>query len=146
GMHDVTVRLTVNNANLDVPVTTATLECPFKTVANKSSQVKFSFRKNRTMTGVFNANKSAGSKSSKGESVTIKGVVTAEDGGAVNPNSDITIHIGNDTMTLPLAMLSNNAGVWQYNGSGVAGLQSFVLSNKVRSFTLGVGSSGIGLP
>jgi hypothetical protein len=95
---------------------------------------------------VFNANKSTGSKSSKGESVTIKGVVTAETGGGVNPNGDITIHIGNETMTLPVAMLSNNAGVWQYSGSGVAGLKTFVLSNKVRAFILGVTSSDLGLP
>jgi uncharacterized repeat protein (TIGR01451 family) len=145
GLHDVTVRLTINGANLDVPVTTAQLECPFKTTANKSSQLKFNFRKNRTITGAFNANKSTGSKSSKGESVTIKGVVTAEDGGSITPNDAITIRVGNDTITLPMAALSNKSGVWQYAGS-VAKLSKFTLSNKARSFTLGVVSSSIGLP
>ncbi|MGH8596741.1 MAG: hypothetical protein ACREXT_08800, partial [Gammaproteobacteria bacterium] len=146
GLTNVTVRLMISGADLEVPVTTAELECPFKSTANKSSQLKFNFRKNRTMTGAFNANKSTGSMSSKGQSVTIKGAVTAEDGETIDPNNDITIHIGDDTMNLPLAMLSNNAGVWKYNGTGVAGLKKFILSNKARSFTLGVGSSAIGLP
>ncbi len=146
GLHVVAVQLTINGANLDVPITTAEIECLFKTTANKASRLKFNFRKNRTMSGAFNANKTAGSKSSKGESVAIKGVATAEGGGAINPNGDITVHIGNVTLTLPLGMLTNTDGVWQYSGNGLAGLKKFVLSNKVRSFTLVATSSDIGLP
>ncbi len=140
------VRLTINGANLDVPVTVADIEAGFKTAAGKSSALKFNFRKNRTISGAFNANKTVGAVSNNGQSVAIKGVVTAEGGGAINPTGDITVHIGNDTITIPQAMLSNKNGVWQYAGSGVAGLKKFVLSNATRSFVLGVGSNNIGLP
>jgi uncharacterized repeat protein (TIGR01451 family) len=146
GVTVVKVRLTINGAALEVPVTVADIEAAFKTTAGKASALKFNFRKNRTISGAFNANKTTGAVSSKGQTLAIKGVVTAEGGGALNPTGDITVHIGNDTMVIPQAMLSNNNGVWQYAGSGVAGLKKFVLSNATRSFVLSVGSGNIGLP
>ena len=146
GLSIVTVRLTINGADLEVPITTAELECPFKTTANKASQLKFNFRKNRTLSGAFNANKTTGSVSSKAEVVTIKGAITAEGVNSITPNGDITIHAGNSVMTVPLAMLSNVNGVWQYNGTGVAGLKSFLLSNTVRAFKVSVASFDVGLP
>jgi hypothetical protein len=150
GSTAMTVRLTINGADLEVPVTTARLECPYRTKADKTTSLRFSFRRNRTLSGAFNCNKTTVSNSSKGETGRIRGVVTSEGGAPVVPTGDITVHFGNGVMTLPFASLnSTGAGsnsVWTYTGrKGVSGVTKFLLSNKTHSFSLSVSSNDIGM-
>src|SRR5207245_6443200 len=109
-------------ANVDMPEVTAELEGAYKTVQDRSSIVKFNFRKNRTLTGVFNSNKTTATElASGGFTVTGKGVVEAEGGGAVVPNDSIKLHIGNvPVIEIPLSSLvmsgtTDNDSVWTYS-------------------------------
>src|SRR5207244_4599913 len=146
GVTAFTLRLTINGADLEVPVTTAQLESSFKTKADKSSSLKFSFRKNRTLSGAFNCNKTTGTMSAKAEAVKIRGVVISEGGNPVIPTGDIEVHMGNAVLTMPFAGLTStgtgSGSIYQYVANGL----SFTLANNVHSFALGVASGNMGLP
>ncbi len=151
GVTVLNVTLTINGANLDVPVTTAQLECPYRTTTNKTSLLKFNFRKNRTLSGAFNCNRTVGSLSIKSETAVIRGAMTAEGGGPIVPNGDITVQVGNAVLTLPFASLTAKAtgtnSVWQYAGHhGEPGITKFTLSNATRSFTVSISANDLGLP
>jgi uncharacterized repeat protein (TIGR01451 family) len=144
----VKVRLQINDADLEVPVITANLEASYKTAADKATSLKFSFRKNRTLTGVFNCNKTAAGQGKSGQVAITRGVITAEGGGAIEPTGDLTIQVGAETMTLPLAALVNTGTAWTYKApAGTAGgVTGFALSSAKRTFLLAVNAADLGLP
>ncbi len=151
GLDIFAVRLTVNGAGLEVPVMAAQLEGSYRSKVNKATALRFNFRRNRTLSGAFNSNRTAAGKSSHGDRVVTRGVVTAEDGGAIVPNGDLTVHIGSDVMMIPLAALkTTGAGatsLWQFTApKGATGLVKFTLSNVTRSFQMSVAADSVGLP
>jgi uncharacterized repeat protein (TIGR01451 family) len=146
GLTVMTVRLTINGAFLDVPVMSAQLETPYRTTANKATSLKFNFRRNHTLTGAFNCNKTAG-KVKVGQLVITRGVLTAGSAGMVTPIGDITVHVGNATTTVPFSGLATSGGVSTFAADkGASGALKFTLNNDLHSFALAVASDSIGLP
>ena len=146
GLTVVTVRLTINGAYLDVPIMAAQLETPYRTVVDKATSLKFSFRRNRALTGAFNCNKTAG-KVTPGQMVITRGVLSAENGQTVIPNGDITVHVGNATTIVPFAGLNTSGAICTFAGDKTAGgTLKFGVNNYLHSFILAVASDSIGLP
>jgi hypothetical protein len=146
GLTNLKVQLRIFDADLGVPVTTAQLETPFTTVAGKTSALKFSFRKNRTLSGVFNANKTVAATGKDGlQLVATRGAATGEGGVAVVPNGDIEVFVGTDEFTIPLAQLTASGTDYSYTGAKGAGVVRFGLRNSLRSFLLAA-AGDLGLP
>jgi hypothetical protein len=102
------VSLTVSNANLDVPVITGDLESPYDSKAGQSTKGKFDFKKNRTLTGVFNSSKtSAKIGKSGGYTVSFKGSIENKDDASLEATGPIQIQIGNVVTEIPPNYTSN---------------------------------------
>jgi hypothetical protein len=150
GVTMVTVRLTINGAALDLPVTTAQIECPYRTKKDKASSVKFNFRKNQTMTGAFNSNKTAAAEKGR-VAVRMKGVIESDGSGPIVPTGDVTIQIGNAQIAVPVTTLSASGNDYQLPpqiapSAGTTTLTKFLLRNSKRAFSLSIASSDIPLP
>jgi uncharacterized repeat protein (TIGR01451 family) len=146
GFAMINVRLIINGANLSVPVMTAGLEPAYRTTADKSSSLRFNFRKHRTLSGVFNCNKTTATDSSKGEKVRVRGVFTGDNGDVITPTGDVTLQIGASTMTIPVTSVSSAAGAWQYSGSTGFMTASLRFSNVKRGFSLSLSTDTVSLP
>jgi len=147
GLDAFTVRLTVNGAGLDLPLITAQLEGSYRTTANKSTALRFDFRRNRTLSGAFNCNRTSAGKSSRGERVVTRGVLEAEGSGPVVPTGDVTLHMADETMIIPLTAMKSTGSVWSYTApKGATGVVKFSLNNIARSFQMAIAAPTIGLP
>src|SRR5439155_24105506 len=103
GLDGFTVRLTINGSGLDLPVITAQLEGSYRTTANKSTALRFDFRRNRTLSGAVNCNRTSAGKSSRGERGVTRGGLGAEGSGPVVPTGDVTVQLADETMIVPAA-------------------------------------------
>jgi VCBS repeat-containing protein len=124
------VTLTIAGAMLDIPEISGQLETPFTTTADKSSKGKFVFKKDRTLTGAFNWNKTTAAQLKDGTfKVTGKGVAEAEGGAGIAPTGNTRVTIGGAVFTVPAADVQ------------------FVLDGTKRTFKIGAsGLVGTGIP
>ncbi len=150
GVTVVTVRLTVNGAALEIPVTTAKIECPFRTTKDRASSVRFNFRKNRTLTGAFNSNRTTAAQSGR-VAVRMRGVIETDGSGPIIPTGDVTIQIDNAQISLPVTELV--AAGTDYKllplttpSAGTTTLTKFSFRNTTRTFVLSIASGDIPLP
>ncbi|NQU11433.1 hypothetical protein HQ590_11620 [bacterium] len=96
----VPVTLVITGAGLDIDTITGELEAAYKSTQDKSAKLKYNFKKNQTMTGVFNANKTKTNLGRNGGYVvSLKGVIESQGGGAVTPTGPIQVRIGDDLFT-----------------------------------------------
>src|SRR5439155_15823542 len=147
GLDGFTVRLTINGSGLDLPIITAQLEGSYRTTANKSTALRFDFRRNRTLTGAFNCNRTAAAKSSHGERIVTRGVLEAEGSAPVIPTGDLKVHMADGTMIIPLAAMKTTGSVWSYTApKGAIGVVKLSLNNTTRSFQMAIAEPTIGLP
>jgi hypothetical protein len=94
------VELSIAGANLDLSDLNAQLETPFTTVGGKSSKGKFSFKKHRTLSGVYNWNKTTATQLKDGKfAVAGKGVIESSAGEQLIPTGTIQITIGGEVLT-----------------------------------------------
>jgi VCBS repeat-containing protein len=146
GETPVTIHLSIAGGGLDVPLAAGVFLSPFKTTAGKASAVTFSSKANRSLSGVFQSNK-AGVKEAAGatHTVTVSGVIVAEGGGAVVPNGDITVKLGDAELVIPFAAMTGGTK-WSYKGAA-PGITKFVLDNGKRTFSLTAAVvAGTGIP
>jgi hypothetical protein len=126
---DLNVTLTMLGTGMDIDTVTGVFETPCSTKAGKASKGKFVFKKNRTMTGVFNSNKTTAKMGkSGGYRVSFKGAIENENDASITPTGDIHIQIGSDVIDVPLAALTSKVAV--------PGLKKFQLVPAKHSFSL----------
>jgi VCBS repeat-containing protein len=102
GLQMLDVTLTINGASLDIPAVTGELEALYVTTAGKSSKGKFAYKTNRTMTGVYNWNKTGVGQLKDGKfRITASGVIEASGGNAVIPTGNTRVTIGGSVFTIP---------------------------------------------
>jgi len=150
GVTVVNVRLTINGAALDIPVTVAKIECPYRTTKDKASAVRFNYRKNRTLTGVFNSNKTLAAQAGR-VAVRMSGVVESDGSGAIVPTGPVSIQIGNAQIAVPVTELAAAGTDYQLlpqiaPSSGTTTLTKFSFRNSTHTFALSIASGDIPLP
>jgi hypothetical protein len=141
------IQLTVADADLDVPEIGGRFETPYATFAGKQTLGRFRFRINRTLSGVFQSTRTTAKVGAAGGYiVSFNGVIENENGLGLEPTGNIDLHIGNESLVVPLAAI---------NGKGnVAGLKTFRLTYDLRRFRIttaelddtGIPPAGAGQP
>jgi len=149
-LYDLPLRLTIEGANLDIPLVIGTFECPCTTKIDRASNLSFISTSNRTLTGLYNCSKTqAGQQKQEGGDVfkvNVTGVIESDGGEAVVPNGDITVKIGDATQVIPFAQLILGDTSWRYKGKA-PGITSFALDNKKHTFSiLASNVAGTGIP
>jgi VCBS repeat-containing protein len=136
------VKLTINGADLDVPEIAGDFETPYSTFAGKQTLGKFKTKVNRTLTGIFQSNKTTAKLGKAGGYlVSFKGAIENENGAGLTPTDDITLRIGDEVIVVPLAAVNGK--------SSVPGLKKFRLAYDSRVFqitTTELEETGIPLP
>jgi hypothetical protein len=120
------VQLIITLATLDVTPIRGTLENTYKTTAGKTTSGKFSFKKNRTLTGAFNWNKTMATQLKDGSfKVTGKGVVENQGGTGIAPTSNIRVTIGGAVFSIPATNvkfgLNGTARTFKINANELVG-------------------------
>jgi VCBS repeat-containing protein len=145
-LRDVTMSLTIAGAGLDIPLVVGTFECPTSTKADKSSRISFNAKINRTLTGIYQCLLTHVSQKGTVHNVKVTGVIEAEGGGAVDPTGDITVLVGDASLTIPFGQLVHRGAAWSFKGAA-PGITKFSLNNGKRTFALSAsGVAGTGIP
>jgi hypothetical protein len=135
-LRNLTMRLTIDGANLEIPIVVGTFECPTSTKAAKISRLTFNSKQNRTLTGLYQSNLTqVWQRPGPVHSFMVNGAIEAEGGGAVNPTGDITVKIGTATLVMPFAQLVTDGTDWSFKGAS-PGIVRFVLRNSKHVFVL----------
>ncbi|MEI6085045.1 MAG: hypothetical protein WCS70_12175, partial [Verrucomicrobiota bacterium] len=142
GKTNLDILLTISNGDFDIPVLGGIFETPYKTAAGKSSKARFKFKSHRTLTGVFNSNKTAAKLGkSGGYIVSFKGAIENEDDASVVPTGPVRIQIGDNVIILPAVAVNGKVTV--------PGLKRFRLTPIKHAFrltTTELNNTGIPLP
>ncbi len=155
GMVVLDVTLTINGANLDIPVVANQFETPYVGLLDKSTRAKFAYRINRALDGVYNSNRTgAAQQKDNGFKVAAKGAIETEGSDPIVPNGPIKITIGGNVLNVPLGSLvkagtSDATSIWTYSSKlgVVSGLAKFSISNVKHAFRLTTGSlNATGVP
>jgi uncharacterized repeat protein (TIGR01451 family) len=156
GLAAVTVEIEIQDAGLAVPVVTGEFEFAYKSSQDRAAAGKFSFKKNRTLTGAYNLNKSQAKLTGAGYVFSTTGPILFDGSKPVLPTGDIIITVGNQTIVIPMSSLSVSAKteattIYTYNpGLGVVpGLAQFSINNKTKLFRLRTGvlmDTGLPMP
>ncbi len=147
-------------AGLSVARVRGDLEFVFSTVQDKATKGTFSFKKNRSLSGVFQSLKTrAVQQPGGGHLFAASGPLVDIGGTEVVPTGDVTLTVGAATpITIPLASFVATgfgaASVYAVPPGTVAGLKTFSISNAKRSFSFattevagtGIPSVGVGSP
>ncbi|MCX7001654.1 MAG: ice-binding family protein [bacterium] len=146
-LHELPMRLTIAGANLEIPLVIGTFECPCATTAGQGSKLTFRSTANRTLTGVYQCNKTVASQKDTGHNLKVNGVIEAEGGGPVVPTGDITVTIGDATLVMPFAHLVGRGTTWSYKNRTAQGITGFSLDNRKHTFVLSACKvAGTGIP
>ncbi|GEM_PF-1237430 len=146
-LHELPMRLTIEGADLEIPLVVGTFECPCATTAGQGSKLSFRSKSNRTLTGVYQCNKTVASQKGAGHNLKVKGVIEAEGGAPVVPTGDITVKIGDATLVMPFAHLVGRGTTWSYKNRTAQGITGFSLDNRKHTFVLSASKvAGTGIP
>ncbi len=150
------VQLKIAGAGLEVPVVSGQLEADYATQIQKITALKFGFKKHRTLTGAFNLSRTTAVESETGHVVSTRGAMLDEGSAPIVPSGDVVLHIGDETIEIPLASFAEIKGVYTYSAElgAVPGITKFVIHNKKRMIQittsvldeLGLPASGDGAP
>jgi VCBS repeat-containing protein len=126
GLESLDVVLVISYADLQVTPIQATLENQFKTTAGKTTSGRFAFKKNRTITGVFNWNKTSATQLKDGTfKVTGNGVIENFGGTGIAPIGYVRVTIGGASFNIPAAnvkfSLNSTARSFKISASGLVG-------------------------
>jgi len=141
-MLNLPMSITVEGANLDIPIVLGIFESPCKTTAGRASIFTFNINANRTLTGVYNCNQTWVWQSG----IKVKGVIEVEGGFPVVPTGDITVKTGTATMVVPFAEIVLGNNKWRFRGTA-PGVSRLSMDNKKHTFYMKVSrEEGIGIP
>jgi hypothetical protein len=102
GLVPLDVSLIITLANLEVTPISGIFEMPFTTTAGKMSKGNFKFKTNRTLTGVFNVNRTTAAQLKSGQfKISGQGVIENAGGSNVTPTGPARLTIGEDVLMLP---------------------------------------------
>jgi uncharacterized repeat protein (TIGR01451 family) len=135
GLAVLDVELTIAGAGLDLATVRGQLETPYNSIQDRGARAKFLYRRNRTLSGAFNSNKTTASESATGHKLTFKGALQAEGGLPVLPTGDIRITIDQQVIALPLTSLTDKL-TYSAKLGAVPGLKKFALNNVTHTFQL----------
>jgi subtilisin-like proprotein convertase family protein len=129
------------------------LEFVYSTVEDKATKGTFSFKKDRSLSGIFQSLKSrAVEQPGGGHLVSVSGPLVDVGGTEIVPTGDVSLTIGGATpITIPLAsFIATGFGatsVYTVTPGSVAGLKSFSISNAKRAFSFATTEvAGTGIP
>ncbi|MCG3150118.1 MAG: hypothetical protein PCFJNLEI_03596 [Verrucomicrobiae bacterium] len=134
--------LTMLGGDFDIPVVGGIFETPYKTKAGKMSKARFKFKSHRTLTGVFNSNKTTAKLGkANGYSVAFKGAIENILDVPIVPTGPVRIQIGNNVLFVPANAVNGKVKL--------PGLKTFRLDTVKHTFrlkTTELDSTGIPLP
>jgi VCBS repeat-containing protein len=133
--HDLTMTVTVADADLDVPLVVGTFECQSVTKVGKTSKLTFKNKSDSTLTGVYQSSSTRVYQKGTVHNITAKGLIEAEGGGSVIPIGDITVKIGDTSLVIPFADLVVKNDDRSYKGTA-PGITKFSLQNSKHAFSL----------
>jgi hypothetical protein len=106
GLTELNIQLKILGAGLDIDELEGVFETPYKTALNKATQARFAFSKHRTLTGVFNCNKTLVAQLADGTfKVSTVGVIEGDEGTPIIINGPVILHIGDASTTVPSALV-----------------------------------------
>jgi uncharacterized repeat protein (TIGR01451 family) len=156
GLVAVTVEVEIENAGLATPVVTGEFEFAYKSAQDRATAGKFSFKKNRTLTGAYNLNRTSAKMVGHGYVFSALGPILLDGSMPVVPRDDIILTIGGQDMVIPMSSLvrtgeDDATSIYTYNASlgAVPGLAQFVLDNRKRAFrviTSELDATGLPMP
>ncbi len=154
GLVPVTIEVEIENAGLATPVVTGEFEFAYKSAQNKATSGKFSFKKNRTLTGAYNLNRFGAKMIGNGYGFSALGPILLDGSMPVVPTDDVILIIGGQELVIPFASLvrtgaDDATSIYTYDTSSgaVPGLVQFVLDNKKKAFRVMTSElDGAGLP
>jgi VCBS repeat-containing protein len=143
---DLTMTVTVADADLDVPLVAGTFACQSVTKTDKTSKLTFKNKSDSTLSGVYQCSSTKVSQKGTVHNLTVKGLIEAEGGGSVIPTGDITVKIGDAILVIPAADLVVKNDDRSYKGVA-PGITKFTLQNSKHAFALtAVMVEGTGIP
>lgn len=121
------ILLTITGSGLDVPIVGGVFETPYRTKAGKISAARFKFKKHRTLTGVFNSNKTTAKRGKHGGYILkFRGAIERVNSSPLLPADTIHIKIGDHVINVPVSSVNNK--------TKIPGLKSFRLNQSKHTF------------
>jgi len=127
GMLNLDIVLTITDGDFDIPQIGGVFETPYRSKSGKGSKGRFKFKSHRTLTGVFNSNKTTAKLGkANGYSVSFKGAIENVNDAPIIPTGPIRIQVGNNLIEVPLAAVNGKVKV--------PGLKKFRLKSAKHTF------------